>query len=108
MILWSDGAHDAVEQMRRDAALLRAAEGGGRPPVLRLFRFSPAGITLGRRQDPDATLDLARCRADGIGWAIRPSGGGAIFHDQEWTWSFAAGRDHPDWGGPPRAVFTRV
>jgi lipoate-protein ligase A len=108
MILWSDGPHDAVEQMRRDAALLRAAERGGRPPVLRLFRFEPAGITLGRAQDPARTLELDRCRAAGVAWAVRPTGGGAIFHDQEWTYSFAVPRDDRDWGGAPRAVFERV
>jgi lipoate-protein ligase A len=89
MMLWCDGAHDARENMRRDAALL-AAMAGGRltAPVLRLFTFSPAGITLGHSQVPDHELDLARLAADGIGWAVRPTGGRAIFHDQEWTFSF--------------------
>jgi lipoate-protein ligase A len=76
--------------------------------VLRLFRFVPAGITLGRTQTPEETLDLALARADGVGWAVRPTGGGAIFHDQEWTYSFAAGRDDPGWSGPPSAAFERV
>jgi lipoate-protein ligase A len=54
MILWCDGAHAPEENMRRDSALLAAAAAGpGRPPVLRLFRFAPPGVTLGANQRPE-------------------------------------------------------
>ena len=76
--------------MRRDAALLDAmASGRLAEPVLRLFTFDPAGITLGHSQVPGRELDLERAAADGIEWAVRPTGGRAIFHEQEWTFSFA-------------------
>ncbi len=84
--------------MRRDEALLAAA-GRGAPPVLRLFGFSPAGITLGINQVPAHELDLGRCADHGVGWAVRPTGGRAIFHDQEWTYALAAAHDDPAWGG---------
>jgi hypothetical protein len=96
MILWCDGAHDPAENMRRDQALLDAA-GTGTPPVLRLFQFEPPGITVGRNQTPERELDLARCMADGVGWAIRPTGGRAIFHAEEWTYSSPP--DDPGWVG---------
>src|SRR5438093_592703 len=124
MILWCDGAHTPDENMRRDVALLAALEGApegeapggthagaarrasdatsgeGRPEaVLRLFRFDPHGITLGRAQNPSQALDLARCLADGVPWAVRPTGGRAIFHAEEWTYSLAASIDDPRWGG---------
>jgi len=104
VILWCDGAHDAAENMRRDTALLAGAESGA-PPVMRLFRFEPPGITLGRSQDPAQELDLARCEADGVRWAVRPTGGRAIFHAEEWTWCIAAPRDDPEWGGSPEAAY---
>ncbi len=107
MILWCDGAHGAAENMRRDAALLAAAESGAEP-VLRLFRFAPPAITLGRNQDPERELDLARCAEDGVPWAVRPTGGRAIFHAEEWTYALAAPRDHPEWGGPPRRAYARA
>ena len=75
--------------MRRDAALLeridRAAAAGAdeTEPVLRLFCFAPPGITLGHAQRPERELDLERCRCEGVPWAIRPTGGRAIFHAQE-------------------------
>jgi lipoyl(octanoyl) transferase len=90
VILWCDGAHGPRENMRRDAALLDGvADGRLASPVLRLFTFDPAGITLGHSQEPGRELDLDRLAADGIEWAVRPTGGRAIFHEQEWTFSFA-------------------
>ncbi|HEY6867941.1 MAG TPA: hypothetical protein VI792_11830 [Candidatus Eisenbacteria bacterium] len=98
MILWLDGLHDPGENMRRDARLLAAAGAGALgAPVLRLFGFDPPGITLGHAQDPARELDLERCRRDGVPWAVRPTGGRAIFHAEEWTYSFAAARAGP-WG----------
>lgn len=110
MILWCDGAHDAPENMRRDLALWSRAESSRDrfEPVLRLFQFRPAGITLGYAQRPGDELDLARCRAEGVRWAVRPTGGRAIFHDQEWTYSLTAALDDPDWGGSQRATYERI
>src|SRR5580765_3936570 len=111
MILWNDGAHDAAENMRRDARLLERMSGevlDPHEPVLRLFQFSPAGTTLGRSQRPERVLDLEACGRDGVSWAVRPTGGRAIFHDQEWTFSLAARLDDPDWGGSLAEAFARV
>ena len=107
MILWLDGPHDPAENMRRDALLLAAAERGA-PPVLRLFAFRPHGITLGRAQTPERALDLARCAEDGVPWACRPTGGRAIFHAEEWTFSLAAPLQDARWGGSTRASYTRI
>jgi lipoate-protein ligase A len=93
--------------MRRDAALLAAAECGA-DPVLRLFGFAPAGITLGLNQDAARELDLERCARDGVPWASRPTGGRAIFHAQEWTYALAAPLDHPDWGGSLEQVYRKT
>ena len=126
MILWCDGAHAPDENMRRDEALLAALEGGhaaesrggghgahaddgARPEaVLRLFRFAPHGITLGRAQRPAQALDLERCRADGVPWAVRPTGGRAIFHAEEWTYSLAAPISDPEWGGSLSEAYDRA
>jgi lipoate-protein ligase A len=107
MILWLDGAHDPVENMRRDALLLAAAEAAA-DPVLRLFAFDPAGITLGKNQIPERELDLASCARDGIPWATRPTGGRAIFHAEEWTYSIAAPLDHAEWGKDPAHAYQHV
>jgi len=116
MILWCDGGHDAAENMRRDRALLAAAGAGGeaggnvppREPVLRLFGFVPPGITLGRSQAAATELDLERCARDGVGWAVRPTGGRAIFHAEEWTYSLAAPIADPAWGGSLSQAYSRA
>ena len=109
MILWLDGAHDAASNMRRDAVLLERAESGrGREAVLRLFRFEPHGITLGASQDPARVLDLEACAAAGVTWAHRPTGGRAIFHAEEWTYSLTARIDDPEWGGSLHAAYAAV
>jgi lipoate-protein ligase A len=113
MILWCDGGHSARDNMRRDRRLLErlvgAADGSAEAEAtLRLFRFAPPGITLGHAQDPSRTLDLERCEADGVEWAVRPTGGRAIFHDEEWTYSVAARIADPDWGGDLRRSYQRV
>lgn len=108
LVLWVDGAHSAAENMRRDAFLLERAAAVPSVPVLRLFAFDPPGITLGRAQDPNRDLDLARCRRDGVGWAVRPTGGRAIFHAEEWTFSLSAGLDDPEWGGSLARAYESV
>jgi lipoate-protein ligase A len=109
MMLWCDDAHDAIENMRRDVRLLNAVERGEvASPVLRLFRFAPAGITLGHGQSAERELDLARCSRDGVITAIRPTGGRAIFHADEWTYSFSAKIADPDWGGSLSVAYDRL
>lgn len=109
VVLWCDRAHPAPENMRRDTALLAAAAADpGRPPVLRLFRFAPPGVTLGANQDPARELDLPRLAAAGVEWALRPTGGRAIWHDEEWTFSLAARLGPGGWAPDARAAYART
>lgn len=109
MILWCDGAHSPAENMRRDAALLAAARADtARPDVLRVFRFDPAGITLGASQRPERELDLARVEAAGVPWALRPTGGRAIWHDEEWTFSLTCRLGPRGWAGDPATAYART
>ena len=96
--------------MRRDHQRWLRAERGGEAfePLMRLFRFQPHGITLGHAQRPEEELDLALCRAHGVSWAVRPTGGRAIFHAEEWTYSIVARLDDPEWGGSQRETFERI
>lgn len=95
--------------MRRDRRLLeRVDQDPAAEPVLRLFRFDPPGITVGHSQRVDRELDLERCRADGVPWAVRPTGGRAIFHAEEWTYSLSAGIADPEWGGSLADSYARA
>ncbi len=107
-VLWLDGAHDAPENMARDAAMLERCAAGAREVVVRLFTFEPAGITLGRAQDPAHELDLARVAADGLQVAVRPTGGRAILHAEEWTFSLVTPLDPSGWAVTPVEAYART
>ena len=108
-LLWLDGAHAAAENMARDAALLEAIAAGAQPgPVLRLYTFSPVAITLGRAQDPARELDLAALARDGVAWAVRPTGGGAIWHERAWTLALAARLGPQGWAPTARGAYART
>jgi lipoate-protein ligase A len=109
MILWCDGAHDPAENMCRDAALLATAVAEpARPAVLRVFRFAPPGVTLGANQRPERELDLGRMAARGLPWAVRPTGGRAIWHDQEWTFSLACALGPEGWAASAANAYART
>ena len=107
--LWCDGAHPPAENMRRDAALLAAAADGRLTrTVVRLFTFQPHGITLGMSQDPATELDMDAVEAAGVPWAVRPPGGRAIYHAQEWTFSLTTTLGEGGWAADARAAYART
>ncbi len=107
--LWCDGAHTPAENMRRDAELLAAAADGRLTrTVVRLFAFEPHGITLGMSQDPATELDMEAVKAAGVPWAVRPTGGRAIFHAQEWTFSLTSTLGEGGWAADARAAYART
>jgi lipoate-protein ligase A len=85
---------DGATNMAIDEAILAAVREGTSPPTLRFYAWSPPCLTLGRGQ-PLADADLDVCRADGIDVVRRPTGGSAILHTDELTYSFAILQDDP-------------
>lgn len=57
--------------------------------LLRFYAWDPFAVSLGRNQDP-AEIDVGRCAADGVDVVVRPTGGRAVFHAEELTYSFFA------------------
>lgn len=58
-----------------------------RLPTLRLYRWSPACLSIGLGQRLERDVDRAACAARGIDIVRRPTGGRAILHDQELTYA---------------------
>jgi len=54
-------------------------------PVLRFYGWQPACLSLGRHQSPDV---VDHSKLQGIDFVRRPTGGSAIFHVDELTYSF--------------------
>jgi lipoate-protein ligase A len=85
--------------MAVDRAMLESRIDAASPPTLRLYRFSPSCVTIGRFQDPD-TVDAALCETLGIMLARRPTGGRGVLHTDEVTYALVAGVED----GLPRGV----
>jgi len=75
--------------MAVDEALAASVAAGG-APVLRFYRWDPACLSLGRNQPARGRYDLAALAAAGIDVVRRPTGGRAVLHRRELTYSVAA------------------
>ncbi len=71
--------------MKKDTELL-AAHHPGNDPVLRLYRWKPAAVTIGYNQDFN-NFNQEAISSCGFGLVKRPTGGRAIFHADELTYS---------------------
>lgn len=85
--------------MALDEAIVTAVATGASPPTLRFYQWAPPCLSLGKRQPLDG-VDLTACRRDGIDVVRRPTGGWAILHTDELTYSIAARQDDPRTSGP--------
>jgi lipoate-protein ligase A len=74
--------------MALDEALAASVRAGG-PPVLRFYRWRPACLSLGRNQPARGRYDEAALRERGIDVVRRPTGGRAVLHDRELTYTVA-------------------
>ncbi|HEV2149493.1 MAG TPA: hypothetical protein VGR37_18985, partial [Longimicrobiaceae bacterium] len=74
--------------MAVDAALAESVRQGGLP-VLRFYRWDPPCLSLGRNQPAAGRYDLDALRARGVDVVRRPTGGRAVLHDRELTYSVA-------------------
>jgi lipoate-protein ligase A len=75
--------------MARDSAILKAVAEDESSPTLRLYGWDPPCLSLGRHQAVEVA-DLAFCRAQGIDVVRRPTGGRALLHHLELTYSVVA------------------
>ncbi len=84
--------------MRLDELLAERLAAHEGLPTLRVYGWKPHTISLGYNQR-DNDFDTARCAAQGIDIVRRPTGGRAIFHAEELTYSvtmFSQGKNIND------------
>ncbi len=106
--LLQDGPLDGRISMATDRALLQACAEGKSPPTLRLYCWDRPTLTVGYSRDPDRQLDRARCREWGIPIVPRPTGGRALLHHREFTYSVVAPIPHPWFPSALRGAFQAV
>ena len=77
----------------------------GAPPIIRFYRWSPACLSLGRNQPAAGEYDRGAIRALGIDVVRRLTGGRAVLHHRELTYSAC----FPDGAlGSPREAYASL
>jgi len=92
--LLNTGERDGATNMAVDEAILRGVAEACSPPTLRFFAWQPACLSLGQAQ-PASDVDFEACRALGVDVVRRPTGGRAILHVDELTYSVTAPESEP-------------
>lgn len=80
--------------MAIDEAIMQSVAAGG-PPTLRLYGWEPPAVSIGYFQDLEREVDEAACSQLGIDVVRRLTGGRAVLHDVEVTYSLVIAESHP-------------
>ena len=87
------GKASALEQMAHDQRLIDELSRLKRP-VFRLYRFKKKSITYGYFQNIHNLINCERAQALGFDVARRPTGGGALFHWADFSFTVAMPAHH--------------
>lgn len=82
--------YNAFENMAIDEAILRETIKNNKSPTIRFYGWQPAAVSIGRFQDIDKEVNIEKCYAAGVDIVRRPSGGSAVYHCAEVTYSVIA------------------
>ncbi len=88
------GANDAFFNMGLDEAILESVASGSEPPTLRMYRWKPSAVSVGYFQGVRDEVNLEKCAELGVDVVRRLTGGGAVFHADEITYSIVVPETH--------------
>jgi len=86
--------YNAYKNMAVDRAILVANSKGLVPPTVRFYDWSPYAISIGYFQSLKQEVDLEECKKHSIDFVRRITGGGAVFHENELTYSIIIPESH--------------
>lgn len=81
--------------MAMDEAVFLGNQRGTSPPTLRFYGWNPPAVSLGYFQDWDSEINLSYCMENHIDIVRRPTGGKAVFHEDDLTYSLVSREDDP-------------
>jgi len=91
-----DSGHNlGAYNMALDEELLARAQSGEKIPVLRFYGWSPPAVSLGRFQKIEDAVNADACKRHGFDIVRRITGGRAVLHNQELTYSIVSRVDNP-------------
>jgi lipoyl(octanoyl) transferase len=79
-----------AENMAVDEAIFRETATRGGEPTLRLYGWIRPTVTVGYSQDLEEDVNRAFCEERGIDIVRRPTGGKAVYHSTDLTYSLAS------------------
>jgi lipoyl(octanoyl) transferase len=82
--------YNAPENMAIDEAIFRETIKNNNPPTIRFYGWRSPAVSVGYFQDIKKEVNIEKCRSAGVTVVRRPSGGKAIFHCDEITYSVIA------------------
>jgi len=85
--LVSHQASDGPWNMAVDEAIARSVGTGQAPPTIRFYAWHPPTVSLGCLQRADGAITAEACRRLGVAVVRRPTGGRAVLHNRELTYS---------------------
>ena len=94
--LLNSGFQTAAQNMATDEAIMRSYAAKQVPPTIRFYGWQPAAVSMGYFQHGEREINFAACREQGIDVVRRLTGGRAVLHAQELTYSIIVGEDYPD------------
>ena len=93
--LLNAGSADGATNMAIDEAILTAVAEGKSQPTLRFFAWEPPCLSIGYNQAMMDEIDITRCQQAGVDVVRRPTGGRAILHTDELTYSIVVPQGEP-------------
>ncbi len=93
--LLQTGFNTAATNMAIDRAVLVTNSEGKVPPTVRFYAWKPPAISIGYFQSLVEEIDLDACKTHGVEYVRRITGGGAVFHESELTYSIVIPDSHP-------------
>jgi len=96
----STGKHDGFWNMAFDRLLMEQVRLGRWDIVLRTYGWEPACVSIGKLQKTGREINTQKLLSHGYGLVRRPTGGRAVWHETELTYSIVASDDHPAVSGP--------
>ncbi len=79
--------YGAFMNMAIDEAVGESVAAGECLPTIRFYGWSPRAVSIGYFQSMEREVDVRRCAESGVDVVRRRTGGGAVFHDSEITYS---------------------
>ncbi len=94
--LLQTGLNTAFSNMAVDRAILVENSEGKIPPTVRFYGWIPPAISIGYFQSVAEEIDVNACEKLGVDYVWRMTGGGAVFHEKELTYSIVIPESHPE------------